>query len=161
MFQIPNRLHDFLTFQVVSALQKCFLHCSRGAISSFSWDLPSCWSSGQFSLKAIVQNWWRILQSYRSNSVQVHEHFFCAFRFSVKTLLDRSCFETIDDSSPEFINFVSILEHILSHRLKGETTHNLLALTSHWNSAGNISVSSSQVRPLGSATRVHGVSGIT
>ncbi|XP_074538685.1 RUN domain-containing protein 3B [Halichoeres trimaculatus] len=43
-------------------------------------------------------------------------------RFSVKTLLDRSCFETIDDTSPEFINFVSILEQILSHRLKGQTT---------------------------------------
>ncbi|CAJ1062231.1 RUN domain-containing protein 3B isoform X1 [Xyrichtys novacula] len=43
-------------------------------------------------------------------------------RFSVKTLLDRSCFETIDDSSPEFVNFVSILEQILSHRLKGQTT---------------------------------------
>ncbi|KAM7420781.1 hypothetical protein PAMA_015144 [Pampus argenteus] len=43
-------------------------------------------------------------------------------RFSVKTLLDRACFETIDDSSPEFINFISILEHILSHRLKGQTT---------------------------------------
>ncbi|KAM6967685.1 RUN domain-containing protein 3B [Aplochiton taeniatus] len=43
-------------------------------------------------------------------------------RFSVKTLLDRSCFETVDDSSPEFTNFVSILEHILSHRLKGQTT---------------------------------------
>ncbi|XP_073340971.1 RUN domain-containing protein 3B isoform X2 [Pagrus major] len=43
-------------------------------------------------------------------------------RFSVKTMLDRSCFETIDDSSPEFVNFVSILEHILSHRLKGQTT---------------------------------------
>ncbi|XP_027142745.1 RUN domain-containing protein 3B isoform X3 [Larimichthys crocea] len=41
-------------------------------------------------------------------------------RFSVKTLLDRSCFETIDDSSPEFVNFVSILEHILSHQLKGK-----------------------------------------
>lgn len=44
---------------------------------------------------------------------------FFLFRFSVKTLLDRSCFETIDDASPEFVNFVSILEHILSHRLKG------------------------------------------
>ncbi|KAG7475085.1 hypothetical protein JOB18_023834 [Solea senegalensis] len=43
-------------------------------------------------------------------------------RFSVKTLLDRSCFETIDDSFPEFINFVSILEHIFNHRLKGQTT---------------------------------------
>nr|XP_033787114.1 RUN domain-containing protein 3B isoform X3 [Geotrypetes seraphini] len=43
-------------------------------------------------------------------------------RFSVKTLIDRSCFETIDDSSPEFINFASILEQILSHRLKGQFT---------------------------------------
>ncbi|MCJ8745531.1 hypothetical protein PDJAM_G00131300 [Pangasius djambal] len=43
-------------------------------------------------------------------------------RFSVKTLIDRSCYETIDDTSPEFINFVSILEHILSHRLKGQIT---------------------------------------
>lgn len=41
------------------------------------------------------------------------------FRFSVKTLLDRSCTETVDDSSSEFVNFASILEHILSHRLKG------------------------------------------
>ncbi|XP_068179476.1 RUN domain-containing protein 3B [Antennarius striatus] len=43
-------------------------------------------------------------------------------RFSVKTLLDRSCSEIIDDSSPDFLNFVSILEHILCHRLKGQTT---------------------------------------
>ncbi|XP_062841597.1 RUN domain-containing protein 3B isoform X2 [Trichomycterus rosablanca] len=43
-------------------------------------------------------------------------------RFSVKTLIDRSCFETIDDTSPEFINFVSILEQILSHQLKGQIT---------------------------------------
>ncbi|XP_036414284.1 RUN domain-containing protein 3B isoform X1 [Colossoma macropomum] len=43
-------------------------------------------------------------------------------RFSVKTLIDRSCFETIDDTSPEFINFVSILEQILSHRLKGQVS---------------------------------------
>uniref|UniRef100_A0A8C4SSV3 RUN domain-containing protein 3B n=1 Tax=Erpetoichthys calabaricus TaxID=27687 RepID=A0A8C4SSV3_ERPCA len=41
-------------------------------------------------------------------------------RFSVKTLIDRSCFDTIDDSSPEFTNFVSILEQILTHRLKGQ-----------------------------------------
>ncbi len=50
------------------------------------------------------------------------------YRFSVKTLIDRSCFETIDDTSAEFINFVSILEHILNHRLKGEeeNTHTVL-----------------------------------
>ncbi|XP_041421809.1 RUN domain-containing protein 3B isoform X2 [Xenopus laevis] len=43
-------------------------------------------------------------------------------RLSVKTLIDRSCFETIDDSAPEFVNFASILEQILSHRLKGQIT---------------------------------------
>ncbi|XP_020640789.1 RUN domain-containing protein 3B isoform X1 [Pogona vitticeps] len=43
-------------------------------------------------------------------------------RFSIKTLIDRSCFETIDDSSPEFNNFAAILEQILSHRLKGQVT---------------------------------------
>ncbi|KAK1173225.1 RUN domain-containing protein 3B isoform X1 [Acipenser oxyrinchus oxyrinchus] len=43
-------------------------------------------------------------------------------RFSVKTLIDRSCYDTIDDSYPEFLNFVSILEQILSHRLKGQIT---------------------------------------
>ncbi|XP_051030530.1 RUN domain-containing protein 3B isoform X3 [Phodopus roborovskii] len=43
-------------------------------------------------------------------------------RFSVKTLIDRSCFETIDDSSPEFNNFAAVLEQILSHRLKGQVT---------------------------------------
>ncbi|XP_016161701.1 PREDICTED: RUN domain-containing protein 3B [Ficedula albicollis] len=43
-------------------------------------------------------------------------------QFSVKTLIDRSCFETIDDTSPEFNNFAAILEQILSHRLKGQIT---------------------------------------
>ncbi|XP_009999882.1 PREDICTED: RUN domain-containing protein 3B [Chaetura pelagica] len=43
-------------------------------------------------------------------------------RFSVKTLIDRSCFETVDDNSPEFNNFAAILEQILSHRLKGQVT---------------------------------------
>ncbi|XP_010631236.1 RUN domain-containing protein 3B [Fukomys damarensis] len=46
----------------------------------------------------------------------------CQCLFSVKTLIDRSCFETIDDSSPEFNNFAAILEQILSHRLKGQVT---------------------------------------
>uniref|UniRef100_A0A3Q1BVE6 RUN domain-containing protein 3B n=1 Tax=Amphiprion ocellaris TaxID=80972 RepID=A0A3Q1BVE6_AMPOC len=57
----------------------------------------------------------------RSSAVE-RRNLLTVCRFSVKTLLDRSCFETIDDSSPEFVNFVSILEHILSHRLKGQTT---------------------------------------
>ncbi|TSL75238.1 RUN domain-containing protein 3A [Bagarius yarrelli] len=40
-------------------------------------------------------------------------------RFSVKTLLEKYTAEPIDDSSEEFINFASILEHILSHCFKG------------------------------------------
>lgn len=49
-------------------------------------------------------------------------------RFSVKTLIDRSCFETIDDSSPEFNNFAAVLEQILSHRLKGNSINILFIL---------------------------------
>ncbi|XP_055511529.1 RUN domain-containing protein 3B isoform X5 [Leucoraja erinacea] len=41
-------------------------------------------------------------------------------RFSVKTLIDHSCFETIDDSCSEFTNFAAILEQVLTHRLKGQ-----------------------------------------
>uniref|UniRef100_A0A3B3RGP6 RUN domain-containing protein 3A n=1 Tax=Paramormyrops kingsleyae TaxID=1676925 RepID=A0A3B3RGP6_9TELE len=43
-------------------------------------------------------------------------------RFSVKTLLEKYTAEPIDDSSEEFINFAAILEHILSHCFKGNTT---------------------------------------
>ncbi|KAK9535280.1 hypothetical protein VZT92_007669 [Zoarces viviparus] len=43
------------------------------------------------------------------------------FRFSVKTLLEKYTAEPIDDSAEEFMNFAAILEHILSHRFKGNT----------------------------------------
>ncbi|TSK20194.1 RUN domain-containing protein 3B [Bagarius yarrelli] len=56
------------------------------------------------------------------NGVVERRNLITVCRFSVKTLIDRSCYETIDDTSPEFINFVSILEQILSHRLKGQIT---------------------------------------
>ena len=46
----------------------------------------------------------------------------------MKTLIDRSCFETIDDSSPEFKNFAAILEQILSHQLKGNSANVLFIL---------------------------------
>lgn len=39
----------------------------------------------------------------------------------MKTLLEKYTAEPIDDSSEEFINFAAILEHILSHRFKGNT----------------------------------------
>lgn len=38
----------------------------------------------------------------------------------MKTLLEKYTAEPIDDSSDEFINFAAILEHILSHRFKGQ-----------------------------------------
>ncbi|XP_077997011.1 RUN domain-containing protein 3B-like [Glandiceps talaboti] len=46
----------------------------------------------------------------------------CVCRLAVKSLIDKSCFEAIDDSCPEFVNFTVILEHILSYRLKGHTS---------------------------------------
>ncbi|XP_014666730.1 PREDICTED: RUN domain-containing protein 3B-like [Priapulus caudatus] len=43
-------------------------------------------------------------------------------RLSIKSLIDKSCFEVIDDKSEELLNFAVILEHILSHRLKSGVT---------------------------------------
>ncbi|XP_074652861.1 uncharacterized protein LOC141907184 [Tubulanus polymorphus] len=39
-------------------------------------------------------------------------------RFAVKSLIDKSCFETIDESHTEFLNFCAILENLLNHRIK-------------------------------------------
>ncbi|XP_008110695.1 RUN domain-containing protein 3B isoform X3 [Anolis carolinensis] len=57
---------------------------------------------------------------YSRNATVERRNLITVCRFSIKTLIDRSCFETIDDSSPEFNNFAAILEQILSHRLKGQ-----------------------------------------
>lgn len=43
-------------------------------------------------------------------------------RLAVKTLVDKSRYETIDDSAEEFVNFAAILEQILNHRIKQRTT---------------------------------------
>ncbi|XP_043923457.1 RUN domain-containing protein 3B isoform X1 [Protopterus annectens] len=61
-------------------------------------------------------------KSISRNTAVEKKNLITVCRFSVKTLIDRSCFETIDDSSPEFVNFAAILEQILSHRLKGQIT---------------------------------------
>ncbi|XP_034258348.1 RUN domain-containing protein 3B isoform X2 [Pantherophis guttatus] len=57
---------------------------------------------------------------YARNATVERRNLITVCRFSIKTLIDRSCFETIDDSYPEFNNFAAILEQILSHRLKGQ-----------------------------------------
>lgn len=59
-------------------------------------------------------------KSISRNATVERKNLITVCRFSVKTLIDRSCFETIDDSAAEFVNFASILEQILSHRLKGQ-----------------------------------------
>ncbi|XP_032093918.1 RUN domain-containing protein 3B isoform X1 [Thamnophis elegans] len=59
---------------------------------------------------------------YARNAAVERRNLITVCRFSIKTLIDRSCFETIDDSYPEFNNFAAILEQILSHRLKGQVT---------------------------------------
>ncbi|XP_075949106.1 RUN domain-containing protein 3A isoform X1 [Anarhichas minor] len=77
---------------------------------------------GDVSKKASVRN----VAVERKNLITV-----C--RFSVKTLLEKYTAEPIDDSSEEFINFAAILEHILSHRFKGnEPTGNLSGIDCIW-----------------------------
>ena len=39
---------------------------------------------------------------------------------AIKSLIAKSQYQAIDDSCPEFKNFATIMEHILSHRLKGK-----------------------------------------
>ncbi|KAL4659242.1 RUN domain-containing protein 3A-like [Arapaima gigas] len=53
-------------------------------------------------------------------------------RFSVKTLLEKYTTEPIDDSSEEFVNFAAILEHILSHRFKGNTAGRITPVQGVW-----------------------------
>ncbi|XP_023931020.1 RUN domain-containing protein 3B-like isoform X1 [Lingula anatina] len=43
-------------------------------------------------------------------------------RYAVKSLIDKSCFESIDDNCDELVNFLAIMEHVLSHRLKSNQT---------------------------------------
>lgn len=47
----------------------------------------------------------------------------------MKTLLEKYTAEPIDDSSEEFINFASILEHILSHCFKGKKNYIFFTVT--------------------------------
>ncbi|XP_077595799.1 RUN domain-containing protein 3A [Stigmatopora nigra] len=69
---------------------------------------PCCMAMGELSKKASTRN----VAVERKNLITV-----C--RFSVKTLLEKSTAEPIDDTSEEFTNFAAILEHILSHHFKG------------------------------------------
>ena len=42
-----------------------------------------------------------------------------SYRMCVKSIVDKSAFEAITDECPHLINFCTIIEHILSHRLQG------------------------------------------
>ena len=43
------------------------------------------------------------------------------FRLSIRRFVEKAHSEGVDDSCAEFKNLATILEHILSHRLKGKT----------------------------------------
>ena len=53
-------------------------------------------------------------------------------RLAVKSLIDKACLETVDDTSEELQNFCIIMEHILCHRLKSRLfiTFVILSLSS-------------------------------
>ncbi|XP_785586.3 RUN domain-containing protein 3B [Strongylocentrotus purpuratus] len=50
------------------------------------------------------------------------QNLLCVSRLSIKALIAQSQYQAIDDSCSEFKNFATIMEHILSHRLKGQLT---------------------------------------
>nr|XP_054751340.1 RUN domain-containing protein 3B-like [Lytechinus pictus] len=55
--------------------------------------------------------------------MSVHrQNLLCVCRLSIKALIAQSQYQATDDSCPEFKNFATIMEHILSHRLKGQVT---------------------------------------
>ncbi|XP_070547092.1 RUN domain-containing protein 3B-like [Ptychodera flava] len=56
----------------------------------------------------------------RQDSIRRH-NLLCVCRLAVKSLIDKSCFESIEDSCEEFVNFTVILEQILSFKLKDQT----------------------------------------
>ena len=41
-------------------------------------------------------------------------------RLSVKSLVEKSCFESVTEQCEEVQNFLAIMEHLLSHRMKGK-----------------------------------------
>ncbi len=43
---------------------------------------------------------------------------------AVKTLVDKSAFEPIEDEDEDLCNFCIIIEHVISHRLQSERQNN-------------------------------------
>ena len=53
------------------------------------------------------------------------------FRLAVKSLIDKSCFDTMGENSPEIVNFCNIMEHVLSHRIKRMYNSNVPGMASN------------------------------
>ncbi|XP_025785059.1 RUN domain-containing protein 3B [Puma concolor] len=100
--------------------QSCSVFIPLPAVSSHVGSCPGGepWLVSLESLQLTADCRSLPLLDWIGQSPSQYLHGFPVGLFSVKTLIDRSCFETIDDSSPEFNNFAAILEQILSHRLK-------------------------------------------
>ena len=45
-------------------------------------------------------------------------YYICYRRMCVKTLVDRSAFETISDDNLDVLNFCNVMEHIFTHRIQ-------------------------------------------
>lgn len=57
------------------------------------------------------------------HQMSIHrQNLLCVCRLAIKSLIAKAQYQAIDDSCPEFKNFATIMEHILSHRLKGQVT---------------------------------------
>ncbi|XP_033624201.1 RUN domain-containing protein 3B-like [Asterias rubens] len=62
------------------------------------------------------------LEEIRQQMSLHRNNLLCACRLSIRRFVEKAHSEGVDDSCAEFKNLATILEHILSHRLKGQVT---------------------------------------
>ncbi|XP_038078649.1 RUN domain-containing protein 3B-like [Patiria miniata] len=60
------------------------------------------------------------LEEIRQQMALHRKNLLCICRLAIRSLVERAHSEGVDDSCDEFKNLATILEHILSHRLKGQ-----------------------------------------
>lgn len=61
----------------------------------------------------------KLITTIRQAKQCVFQH---VHRMCVKSLVDKSAFESITDECPHLKNFCIVMEHILSHKLQGAYT---------------------------------------
>ncbi|XP_022105566.1 RUN domain-containing protein 3B-like isoform X2 [Acanthaster planci] len=83
-----------------------------GDSSGRSWSHTSQSAMNHFSAEK--------LEEIRQQMALHRKNLLCICRLAIRSLVEKAHSEGVDDSCDEFKNLATILEHILSHRLKGQ-----------------------------------------